>query len=153
MSSGVRSGLVALAILALGIGGFVGGMRLGERASEPGTDTLTLDQPSAAAPRDVALRSPAGFTGFEDGALGGVVTRNGVVTAGEDGAFAVQTGSATLQLRTTSPARMYRIAPVDGSLAAGDVVVVRLDEDGAAEAVLRVPADLREGDSRASDAP
>jgi hypothetical protein len=99
----------------------------------------------------VALRSSAGFTGFEEGALGGAVTRSGVAEGGEggeEGVLAVQTESARMQVRLSSPDRLYRIVPAEAPLAAGDVVVVRVDEDGVAEAVLRVPADLREGDSR-----
>lgn len=148
MSSSARSGLVVVAVLLLAVGGFFTGMQFGERSSAPGTQALTLDRPSATEPRDVALRSSAGFTGFEEGALGGAVTRSGVAETGEDGVFAVQTESARMQVRTSSPARLYRIVPAEAPLAPGDVVVVRVDEDGAAEAVLRVPADLREGDSR-----
>lgn len=150
MSSSVRSGLVVTVVLLLAAGGFYLGVRLGERASEPGTTALTLDSPSAAAPRDVALRSGAGFTGFEAGALGGVVTRSGVAETDdtEGGTFAVQTATARLEVRTSAPARLYRIVPAEDALAPGDVVVIRVAEDGTAEAVLRVPADLREGDSR-----
>lgn len=148
MSSGARSGLVVGAVLLLAVGGFFAGMQLGERASEPGSHTLTLDRPSATERRDAALRSSAGFTGFEEGALGGAVTRSGVAESGEDGVFAVQTESARMQVRTSSPARLFRIMAARAPLAPGDVVVVRVDEDGVAEAVLRVPADLREGDSR-----
>ena len=148
MSSGARSGLVVVAVLLLTVGGFFAGVQLGESASEPGTRTLTLDRPSATEPRDVALRSSAGFTGFEEGALGGAVTRSGVADGGEEGVLAVQTESARMQVRLSSPARLYRIVTAEAPLAAGDVVVVRVDEDGVAEAVLRVPADLREGDSR-----
>jgi len=148
VSSSARSGLVVVAVLLIAVGGFFAGMQLGERASEPGTQTLTLDRPSATDPRDVALRSLAGFTGFEEGALGGAVTRSGVAESGEDGVLAVQTESARMQVRTSSPARLFRIVSAEAPLARGDVVVVRVDEDGVAEAVLRVPVDLREGDSR-----
>ncbi len=148
MSSRARSGIFLVALLVVAVGGFVVGSRLGERASEPGTQTLAVDRPSAAAPRDVALRSPAGFTGFEAGALGGLVTRSGTAAPDEDGVFTVTTDSATLRVRTTSPARLFRIVPLDGALSTGDIVVVRTDEDGVAEAILRIPPDLREGDSR-----
>ncbi|MGE3962290.1 MAG: hypothetical protein AB7F65_11480 [Dehalococcoidia bacterium] len=148
MSSRARSGVLLVAILGVAAAGFLLGLRLGERASEPGTRTLTLDRPAAAQPRDVALRSPAGFTGFEDGALGGRVTRSGLTEDLEDGVFAVRTGSARMQVRTLEPARLFEIVPAGAPLAPGDVVVVRLGEDGAIEAVLRVPVDLREGDSR-----
>lgn len=148
MSSSARSGVVIVAVLLITVGGFFAGMQFGERGSEPGSRTLTLDRPSATEPRDVALRSAAGFTGFEEGALGGAVTRSGVAETGADGVLAVQTQSAAMQVRMTSPARLYRIVSAETALAPGEVVVVRLDEDGVAEAVLRVPSDLREGDSR-----
>lgn len=154
MSSGARSGVVIVAVLLITVGGFVAGTQLGGRASEPGSQTLTLDRPSATEPRDVGLRSLGGFTGFEEGALSGAVTRTGVAESGEDGGngpdgtFTVHTETAQMQVRTSSPARLYRIATAESPLAPGDVVVVRVDGDGVAEAVLRVPADLREGDSR-----
>jgi len=148
MSSRAKSGLLIVAAFAIAVGGFLAGTSLGERASEPGTQTLTLDRPSASAPRDIALYSAAGFSGFEEGALGGLVTRSGAAEVGADGTVIVKSGSATLQVRTLSPARLFSIVPATASLAAGDIVVIRLAEDGAAEAILRVPADLREGDSR-----
>ncbi|MQC17951.1 MAG: hypothetical protein DWG80_02615 [Chloroflexi bacterium] len=150
MSSRARSGIFLVVLLVVAVGGFVSGTRLGERASEPGTETLEVDRPSAAVPRDVALRSPAGFTGFEEGALGGLVTRSGLAELEPDaeGIFTVVTDSATLRVRTLSPARLYRIVALEGPLAAGDIVVVRTAEDGTAEAILRIPPDLREGDSR-----
>ena len=150
MSSRARSGIFLVALLIVAVGGFMSGTRLGERASEPGTQALHLDRPSAAAPRDVALRSPAGFTGFEEGALGGLVTRSGLAELEPDaeGIFTVATDSATLRVRTLSPARLFRIVTLDGPLATGDIVVVRTAGDGVAEAILRIPPDLREGDSR-----
>ncbi len=148
MSSAARSGLIAAVMLAVAVGGFLAGVKLADRASQPGTETLTLERPSAAAPRDVALRSPAGFTGFEEGSLGGEVTRSGETVAAEDASFAVVGGGARLDVRLSAPARLFRIVPGSEPLAAGDVVVIRLAADGAAEAVLRVPSDLREGDSR-----
>ncbi len=148
MSSGAKSGVLIVAVFVIAIGGFFAGTRLGERASEPGTQTLTLDRPSASTPRDVALHSTAGFSGFEEGALGGLVTRSGSAEVGEEGTVIVRSGDATLQVRTLSPARLFNIASADAGITPGDIVVVRIAEDGAAEAILRVPADLREGDSR-----
>ena len=148
MSSRAKSGVMIVAAFAIAVGGFVVGTRLGERTSEASTQTLTLDRPSASTPRDVALYSAAGFSGFEEGALGGLVMRSGAAEVGNDGTVIVQSGSATLQVRTLSSARLFSIVPADVGLAAGDIVVIRLTEDGATEAILRVPPDLREGDSR-----
>jgi hypothetical protein len=146
--SRVTSILAILGLLFAAVGGVVGGMRLGEAASEPGSQTLTVADPRSATPRDDLLRSPAGFTGFEDGALGGVVTRSGTTTAFEDGRFSVVTGSAVMDVRISATTRLYRLVEAPGPLATGDVVVVSLDATGAPIAVLTVPADLREGDSR-----
>jgi len=144
----VTSILAIVGLVLAGVVGVLGGMRLGEAASEPGLQTLTVADPRSTAPRDDAPRSPAGFTGFEDGALGGVVTRTGTTTAFEDGRFSVMTGSAVMDVRVSATTRLYRLVEADSPLAAGDVVVVSLDASGAPTAVLRVPADLREGDSR-----
>lgn len=148
LPSSVASALAIGGLLLAGAAGLAGGMRLGERASEPGSHTVTLTDPRSAPARSGALVSPAGFTGFEDGALGGIVTRTGTTTAMEDGQFGVLTGSAAMDVRVTRSTRLYRLVEADGAVSMGDVVVVRLDSTGAPVAVLRVPADLREGDSR-----
>ncbi len=140
---GAIAGLVVAAL-----GGVVGGMRLAERVNEPGTSVATVAHPASAPRAEIALRSPAGFTGFEAGALGGSVTRTGAIAAGEGAAFDVRSGASAMTVRATSTVRLYRIQDTDRPLAPGDVVVVRLDEAGSATAVLRIPPDLREGDSR-----
>lgn len=146
--SRVTSALAILGLLIAGAVGVAGGMRLGEAAGEPGVRTLAVADPRSAAPRDDALHSPAGFTGFEDGALGGVVTRTGTTTAFEDGRFSVLSGSAVMDVRISATTRLYRLAEADDPLVEGDVVVVSVDAAGVPVAVLRVPDDLREGDSR-----
>lgn len=144
----VTSMLAVLGLLLAAVGGTFGGMRLGETASQPGSQTLTVADPRSAPRHDDMLRSPAGFTGFEDGALGGVVTRSGVTTAFEDGRFSVVSGSAVMEVRISAPTRLYRLVEAPTPLATGDVIVVNLDATGAPTAVLSIPADLREGDSR-----
>jgi hypothetical protein len=144
----LMAALSAIVLVAAAAGGFLLGVALGERASQPGTQVLTVDRPASVAPRDVALRSAGGFTGFEAGALGGEVTREGVATGVTAEGLTLASGAAVMQVRYVDTTRFYHLVDADRPLAPGDVVVVRLGRDGVAEAVLRVPADLREGDSR-----
>jgi len=141
--------LVAGALLALG-GGAALGATLGERASRPGRDTLIITDPTlAAAGTDQALRSPAGFTGFDGaGGLAGAAVRVGAVTAPRDGAFEVTAEGASLGIRLTSTARLFRLRAAAEALRPGDAVVVRVQPDGSAAGVLRVPRDLNEGVGR-----
>ncbi|MDP2327332.1 MAG: hypothetical protein Q8M79_04520, partial [Dehalococcoidia bacterium] len=150
MSGRVRAlALVAVLVAALG-GGVLSGIALGERASRPGAQLLTLDDPRGTeAGVSTPLRSTAGFTGFEGRpALGGVVARVGAVGDVEARSLAVVDGGGTLAISLTEPLRLYRLGPATQPLAAGDIVLLRLDADGAPVAALRVPADLYEGDSR-----
>lgn len=135
-------------LLLASVGGVFVGMRLAERVNEPATQVLAVEDPESAPASDVARRSPAGFTGFEQDALGGRVTRAGATSEANAGAFEVREGPASMIVRTTTTTRLYRIAAAERPLAPGDVIVVRLDESGAPLAVLRVPPDLREGDAR-----
>lgn len=144
----VTLGVVAGLVLAAAGGAFAG-MRLAERANTPGTETVVVEAPASAPASDTApLRSPAGFTGFEQDALSGHVTRVGSATAPVDGAFEVRSGGATMTVTTASTVRLYRITADAPPLATGDVVVIHLDESGAPMAALRIPPDLREGDAR-----
>jgi hypothetical protein len=150
MSGRVRAlALAAVLIAALG-GGVLSGIALGERASRPGTQLLALDDPRGTeAGVSAPLRSAAGFTAFEGRpALGGVVVRVGAVGEVEERSLAVVDGGGTLTISLTEPLRLYRLAPATQPLVAGDIVLLRLDADGAPVAALRVPADLHEGDSR-----
>ena len=140
--------LSAFGFVAIVLMGLVAGMQLGQLASTPDEQVLALDRPSTVADRDVALRSVAGFSGFEAGALRGEVTRTGAITAPTANTLIVDSGIATAEFRFTSPTRLYRIQPTSVPLRPGDVVVIRLSAEGMGEASLRVPGDLREGDSR-----
>lgn len=150
MSGRVRALALAVVLVAALGGGVLSGIALGEHASRPGTQLLALDDPRAIESGVSApLRSAAGFTGFEGRpALGGVVVRVGVVGDVQERSLAVVDGGGTLTISLTQPQRIYRLARATQPLAAGDVVLVRLDEEGAPVAALRVPADLYEGDSR-----
>lgn len=148
MTSRWRTALSLVALVAFAAGGFWLGARLGEQASEPGMQVLSLDRPSTIPPREAGLRSPAGFSGFEDGALPGLVARAGTVTASDDSTLVVESGSARTEVRYTSPTRFLTLLDAGRALQAGDVVVIRTAADGSAEAVLVVPGDIREGDAR-----
>jgi hypothetical protein len=92
------------------------------------------------------LRSTGGFTGFDGpGSLGGAAVRAGTVGAVRDGTFEVTSPGSTLGVRTTSPARLFRLRAAAAPLAIGDAVVVRAGADGVATGVLRVPRELNEG--------
>ncbi|MCK9485605.1 MAG: hypothetical protein M0R73_02725 [Dehalococcoidia bacterium] len=140
-------GAIAGLVLA-GVGGAFAGMQLAERANTPGTQTVAMEAPASAPVHDIALRSAAGFTGFEQDALGGQVTRTGSAAPASDGTFEVRSGGATMTVATTSTVRLYRIDASGRPLTEGDVVVIRVDEAGAPVAALRIPPDLREGDAR-----
>ena len=151
--------VTAAALVAAGLAGAVLGVAAGERASESEVELLVLPEPALLAETPAgALRSAGGFTGFGGlPALPGDVLRAGTVTesaaeaeaagaaAGAGaGALVVEAGGSAAQIRFSSPARLFRIAALQGALGAGDIVVVRL-VDGAPQAVLRVPPDLEEG--------
>ncbi|MEX1022942.1 MAG: hypothetical protein WD058_07320 [Dehalococcoidia bacterium] len=143
----VTLGAMAGLVLA-SVAGVFAGLGLAERANEQRVETLVLAAPASAEARDPALRSAGGFTGFEPSAIAGTVTRSGQIAPGGGETFEVVTGAASMRVSTTSYVRLFHIEAADAALAAGDLVVVRTDEDGGAAAVLRVPPDLREGDSR-----
>lgn len=147
--------LVVVAALAAFGGGAVTGMALGERASRPGHSELVLADPAlAGAVVERALRSPGGFTGFDGaGSLDGAAARSGTVGATRDGAFEVASEGSTLSLRSTSPARLFRIASLAGTLRTGDPVVVRVQTDGTATGILKVPSDLADGARRPTATP
>ena len=146
--------VVAGALAAFG-GGAAAGMALGERASRPGHDELVLADPAlAGAIGERALRSPGGFTGVDGaGSLDGAAVRSGTIAAVRDGGFEVASEGSTLTLRSTSPARLFRIASLAGTLRTGDPVVVRVRADGTATGILKVPGDLADGARRPTATP
>ena len=139
------------AVVALG-GGVVLGARLGERASRPGHEELVIANPAlASGSTEQMLHSPGGFTGFDGaGSLGGAAVRVGTVASSRDGAFEVTSQGSSLGIRTTSTARLFRLRRATTALRSGDVVIVRVQPDGTATGVLRVPRDLTEGTGRPS---
>jgi len=148
MSRRWRALATLTALVAVGGIGFWGGMSLGERASQPETRVLSLDRPSTVAPREAGVRSAAGFSGFEAGALGGAVSRSGAASASGDGQLVVESASARAEVQYSNASRFFAIGAASRAPQAGDIVVVRVSADGAAEAVLLVPGDIREGDAR-----
>ncbi|GMU39492.1 MAG: hypothetical protein AMXMBFR23_03580 [Chloroflexota bacterium] len=150
MSARLRGWLTAVGLLAALAGGGLAGSALGERASRPGTETLTLASADAAGTGVATpLRSAAGFTGFEGRpALGGAVVRVGAVEHVQERALTVVEGAGTFEVSLTQPLRLFRIVEASRPLQAGDIVLLRVASDGTPQAALRVPADLYEGDSR-----
>lgn len=148
MSRRWRALATLTALVAVGGGGLWGGMWLGERASQPETQVLSLERPSTVAPREAGVRSAAGFSGFEAGALGGAVSRSGTTSASGDGQLIIESASARAEVQYSNTSRFFAIGAASRAPQAGDVVIVRLNADGAAEAVLLVPGDIREGDVR-----
>ena len=139
---------VAVLIAAV-LAGAVLGVAAGERASESEVRELVLTEPALRAETAAgALRSAGGFTGFGGlPMLPGDVLRAGTVAEAGDGALLVDGGGSEAAIRFGAPARLFRIAALEGALGPGDIVVVRF-VDGAPEAVLRVPPDLEQGAGR-----
>lgn len=144
MPARVASFGAALGLLVAAVAGVFAGLALAERANTQHVETMTLAAPSSAEPRDVALRSAGGFTGFEAGALPGDVTRVGEMTEQSEGRYAVSDGQATLHVALTSAERLYTIQTATRGLEAGDVVVLQVGDDRTAEGALRIVAELPE---------
>ncbi len=141
---------IAAAVLLAGAGGGLLGMRLGDAASAPDVERITIAAPEAlAGPPQDAARSAGGFTGFGGPpAIRGEVQRSGTVQSAEPGALVIGSAESGVTVRYTSPERLFRIAPASAPLRAGDLVQVRV-EDGRAAAVLRLPPGLEQGGNRA----
>jgi hypothetical protein len=148
MSRRWRALVTLTALVVVGGAGLWGGMWLGERASQPEMRVLSLDRPSTVAPREAGVRSAAGFSGFEAGALGGAVSRSGTASPSGDGQLVIESASARAEVQYANASRFFAIDAASRAPQSGDVVVVRLTADGVAEAVLLVPGDIREGDAR-----
>jgi hypothetical protein len=139
-------GLAGFAVAALL--GAVLGLRLGASASEPGVQELVLTDPAfyAGPPSDARI-SVAGFTGFGAPALAGEVIAGGEVVsvAASDeggGTLVFRDGDRETALQYVNASRLYELVG-DASLAAGDSVVVRVEDDAVA-GVLVVPSGLAE---------
>ncbi len=144
---------VALLLAAAAIGA-LGGVRLGEAMSEPGTRTVEVTHPdsraSDAAPSsDAPARSAAGFTGFGGApALRGDVLRTGTVQSVRGSEVLVTAEGSTAALRYTSTGRFFRITPsTSDALRPGEAVQLRI-EDGRVAGVLKLPAGLDQGSNR-----
>jgi hypothetical protein len=141
---------IACVVAAAAAGGLLG-VVLGERASEPGTATLALQDPALTPDDGPVLRSPGGFTGFEGApALSGRVFRTGTFKSLDGDAAQVISGGAILDLEFATPDRLLTLAAIDGQLVPGDIVVVRYEGDTPA-GILRVPGDLRRTTTAAED--
>jgi hypothetical protein len=130
---------LTITVLAIGVAGFVVGMRLGVTASESGVRELRFVNPNALETTpSTAARSAGGFTGFGGApALTGDVLRSGSLTAINPEGLSVGEPSASLEVAYEDSTRLFRIARAATPLAPGDRVVVRT-EDGRVTGVLRV---------------
>jgi hypothetical protein len=129
-------------VLVAVLGGAALGVTLGERASEPDVQQLVVGDPALAPDDFPALRSPGGFTGFEGSpALRGRAFRVGEVVEATESGLQVSGDGATMNVSLRDESRLFRLAPLSGSLESGDVVLVRLEGQDVT-GVLRVPRDL-----------
>ncbi|MPZ99081.1 MAG: hypothetical protein GEU80_07025 [Dehalococcoidia bacterium] len=144
----LRDAGIVLGIVAAGVGGGYLGVRVADEVTEPGVQQVSIEDPALSrAEPATALRSAGGFTGFGGGAgLGGLVVRTGAIEArdGDEARFVVSGSGSTSTVSYGANPSLFRIAPLEGALQPGDVVVVRT-QDGVVTGVLRVPTDLHEG--------
>jgi hypothetical protein len=140
--------VVVLGVVAAGAGGAVAGSRLAQATTRPAHEQVFVYAPElSAGARAGALTSRGGFTGFGGApALKGDVTRTLAITAVDTGTGRLMLADAgsDVTIRFTSRERLFRLEPLDGSLQAGDVVVVRI-EQGRVAGIMRVPPDLDAG--------
>ncbi|MBM3139294.1 MAG: hypothetical protein FJZ92_03530 [Chloroflexi bacterium] len=139
---------VALSVFAAGAAGAFVGARLADAATRPADQHFVIRSPDlAAGPVPGALRSAGGFTGFGGApALTGEVMRAGEIASVDPRQQQLVIGApgSEVTIRYASTARLFRLRPLTGALAPGDVVIVRFQGD-APVGVLRVPADLEQG--------
>jgi len=146
----VRAVAMALAVVLAGAGGGLFGVRLGDAASAPGVERVSVVAPDsvAGAPADAA-RSRGGFTGFGGPpALRGEVQRSAPVMSVDAGTLVVGSGDSSVTVRYSAPGRLFRIVPAGAPLQPGDLVQVRA-QGGRMLGVLRLPPGLEEGGNRA----
>lgn len=145
----IEAATIAGVVLFAAAGGGFLGMRLGDVASEPDVERVTVVAPEVlAGPPDDVARSPGGFTGFGGPpAVRGEVQRSGLVQRADAGTLVVGDAESGVTVRYTSPERLFRIVRAGAPLRPGDLVQVR-SEDGRAIAILRLPPGLEQGGNR-----
>ncbi len=148
--------MAVIGLLSAGAAGAVSGIILGDRASEPGTTTLSLLDPAfQQLLAEPAYRSAGGFTGFGGmPALGGRVLRFGTVRGLEldpptgsgtiGGTLTVEADGAVATVRFVRAERFFSIGPAVEPLQPGDLVQLRIEGQQAVGS-LRLPPDLEEG--------
>lgn len=149
LRSRIETVVVVAVVLLAGAGGGLLGMRLGDAASAPNIERVTVAAPEAlAGPPQDAARSAGGFTGFGGPpAIRGEVQRSGTVQSAGPGALVIGSAESSVTVRYTSSERLFRIAPAGTPPRAGDLVQVRVEGDHAA-AILRLPPGLEQGGNR-----
>lgn len=132
--------LTLLSLIAIGGGGALLGVALGERATEQGVQQLRIIDPlSFDAPPTTALRSAGGFTGFGGlPALSGDVFRSGRVSGSDEGGLLITAEGMQIVIEFSRPLRLFRIVSTP-QVAVGDTVLVRR-VDGEVTGVLVLPA-------------
>ena len=141
---------IAAAVLLAGAGGGFLGMRLGDAASAPDVERVTVVSPEALAgpPADV-VRSAGGFTGLGGPpAIRGEVQRSGTVQSAESGVLVIGSAESSVTVRYTSPERLFRIVTASAPLRVGDLVQVRVEGDRALGVLRLPPAGLEQGGNR-----
>ena len=132
--------LTLLSLIAIGGGGALLGVALGERTTEQGVQQLRIIDPlSFDAPPATALRSAGGFTGFGGlPALSGDVFRSGRVSGSDEGGLLITAEGMQIVIEFSRPLRLFRIVSTP-RVAVGDTVLVRR-VDGEVTGVLVLPA-------------
>lgn len=145
----VKAAIWTVAVVLAGAGGGLLGMRLGDAASAPRVERVTVVAPDLfAGPPADAARSAGGFTGFGGPpAIRGEVQRSGAVQRTESGALVIGSADSSVTVRYTSPERLFRIVPAGAPVRAGDLVQVRVEGDRAMS-ILRLPPGLEQGGNR-----
>ena len=150
LTARIRTVAVAALVILAGASGGILGVRLGNAASKPNVERVTVVAPQAlAGPPQDAARSSGGFTGFGGPpALRGEVQRSGAVQSVEPGALVIGSAESSVTVRYTTPERLFRITQSTAPLRPGDLLQVRI-EGNIAAALLRLPSDLEQGGNRA----
>ncbi len=132
--------LTLLSLIAIGGGGALLGVTLGERATQQGVQQLRIIDPlSFDATPATALRSAGGFTGFGGlPALSGDVFRSGRVSGNDEGGLLITAEGMQIVVEFSRPLRLFRIVSTP-QVAVGDTVLVRR-VDGEVTGVLVLPA-------------